>query len=651
MKVGVYFCRCGGIVADKVDGEEIRRRLCEVPEFAYLTTIDLACGEDGRAQILGDLKEKRPDRVVVIACSPREHEETFRSVLAAAGMNPFLMQMVNAREHVAWVTEDARVATDKAFHQTRAAVARVCRHEPLEKREIEANVETLIIGAGPAGLKAALTLAEAGRKVVLVEKGPILGGMPVRYDEVFPKMECGPCVLEPFMAEAMHGPHARNIEILLTAEVVDVAGSFGSFSVKLRRSPRFVDLDTCIGCAACIEPCPASHPNPVNCGMSNRKAMDFVFFGGLPNAPYLDPEVCLRMNGKDPSCEACRANCPVEGAVRLDETAQIVERQVGAILLAVGSSLYDCRNLPQLGYGNLPGVVTSLEFERMAAGSGPTGGEIKLPDGRAPARVAIIHCVGSLDPEHNAYCSGVCCMSAFKFNKILAHKVPAARISHYVKTIVASGKEEFELYQQAVARSETTLVMYRQIDELRVEVNPEGCISLRQNGKTDDYDLVVLMPAMVLGEGSKRLAKLMDVGLDRQGFCEELHGRVDATKSKARGIYLAGTCQAPMDLGRAMTQGSSAAGGIMAALVPGRKLQIEAIHAEVDAERCSGCRSCVAVCPYKAISFDCERELSEVNPVRCVGCGTCVAACPSGVIKGKHFSDDQIFAEIEGILT
>jgi heterodisulfide reductase subunit A len=651
MKVGVYFCRCGGIVADKIDGEAIHRRLSDVREFAYFTTVDLACSEEGKAQMVADLKDKRPDRVVVIACSPREHEETFRGVLSAAGMNPFLMQMVNVREHIAWVTQDPAQATDKAFHMTKAAVARVCLQESLERREIDVNPEILIIGAGPAGLKAAMTLAEAGRKVVLVEKGPILGGMPVRYEEIFPKMECGPCVLEPFMAEAMHGPHAKYIEIHLLTEVVDVAGSFGSFSVKLRKAPRFVDLVTCIGCAGCIDPCPVSVLNPVNCNLSYRKAMDFAFFGGLPNAPFIDPEACVRMNGKDPSCEACRAACPVEGAVKLDDAPQFIERQVGAILLAVGGALYDCQQLPQLGYGKVPGVVTSLEFERMAAGSGPTGGEIRLPDGKVPERVAIVHCVGSLDSNHNQYCSGVCCMNAFKFNKLLAHKLPSARISHYFKTLVMPGKDEFELYQQAVARKQTTLIPYRTIDELSVEQAPDGHISLRQERKTDDYDLVVLMPAVVLSEGTKQLTKLLDVGLDRSGFCEELHGRVDATKSKSRGVYIAGSCQAPMDLGRAMTQGSSAAGVIMAALVPGRKLIIEAIYAEVDADRCSGCRSCLAVCPYKAVSFNTEREIAEVNPVRCVGCGTCVAACPSGVIKGRHFSNDQIFAEIEGILT
>jgi len=650
MKVGVYFCRCGGIVADKIDGEALTQALSVEPEVGYVSTVDLACSDDDKAQMVAELKERRPDRVVVLACSPREHEETFRGVLSAAGMNPFLLQMVNVREHIAWVTTEAAAATAKAIAMTRAALARVCLQEPLARRQIEVNADILVIGAGPAGLKAAMTLAEAGRKVVLVDRNPILGGMPVRYDEIFPKMECGPCVLEPFMAEALNGPHAHNIELHLLTEVVEVAGSFGSFSVKMRQAPRFVDLSTCIGCAACIEPCPASHPNPANCGMSNRKAMDFVFFGGLPNAPYLDASVCLRTTGQDPACEACKQACPVEGAVKLDDAPAIIERQVGAILLAVGSVLYDCRHIPQLGYGRVPGVVTSLEFERLAAGQGPTGGEIRLPDGQPPARVAIVHCVGSLDEQHKPYCSGICCMAAFKFNKLLGHKLPSTRVSHYFRTLVMAGKDDHRLYRQALARPETTMVSYQNLDELKVEPLADGRVALRHQGQVEEFDMVVLMPALTLSEATRSLCGLLDVGLDRNGFCEELHGRVDATKSKVRGVYLAGACQSPMDLGRAMVQGGSAAAAIMATLVPGRMLTLEAITAQVDAERCAGCRSCVAVCPYKALAFDSERKVAEVSPVRCLGCGTCVAACPSGAIQGHHFSNQQILAEIEGAL-
>jgi heterodisulfide reductase subunit A len=287
---------------------------------------------------------------------------------------------------------------------------------------------------------------------------------------------------------------------------------------------------------------------------------------------------------------------------------------------------------------------------RILSASGPTGGEVRLSDGRAPEKVAIIHCAGSLDPKHKDYCSGVCCSAAFKFNAILAHKVPGVKVDHYTRTLSLAGKEEYELFRRAEANPHTRMIPYRALDDLSVKPAGSGRKAIWLDGQCQEYDLVVLMPAVIPPRSAAEIAALLDLGLDRQGFFEEMHGRVDATRSKVRGVYLAGSCQSPTDMAKATTQGASAAGLIMAALVPGRKLDLEAIHAAVDADRCSACKSCMGVCPYKAISFNEEKEAAEVNPVLCLGCGTCVAACPSGAIQGRHFTTEQIFAEIEGAL-
>lgn len=651
-KVGVYFCNCGTNIAERIDYQTVAARLASVPEVAYISPVDFLCSEDGKQALEQDLRERRPGRVVIAACSPRDYLETFMQVMAAAGMNPYLLQMVNIREQVAWVTPDAERATAKACSLIRGAAARTLLQEPLERRELDVCRDMLVIGAGPAGLKCALMLAEAGRQVTLVEKTPALGGMPVRYEDLFPNMECGPCMLEPLLGEVLHGKYAGNIEILTLCELADVAGYYGNFTVKLRQAPRYVDVASCIGCAECIAPCPVSAANEFNYGLDERKAIAFPFLGALPNAPFLDPAACLRPKGED--CHLCRDACPIEETVLLDDQERILERQVGGIVLAVGSALYDCSRIPALAYGRLPGVYTSLEFERILASNGPTGGELRAPGGGAPESVAIIHCVGSLDAEHRPYCSGICCDYAFKFNHLVEKKLPGTRVFHLYKELAVAGKEEFSLYQHARHNPNAAFLRYGELAGVTVgEEDGRKVVHYRDvSGAVGSVaaDMVVLCPAVVGPPAAQSLAALLDAPCDRFGFFEELHGRLDAAQSKMRGVYLAGACQAPMDIQKAINRGVAAAGYVLSGLAEGRKLEIEPITAAVDEERCSLCRTCGAVCPYKAISFPPGRDSSYVNALLCHGCGTCVAACPSGAIRGNHFTNEQMFAEIEAVL-
>jgi len=648
MKVGVYFCNCGTNIKDRIDSEIVKSKM---PSDIYFETVDFACSEDGKKQIEESLKQNRIERVVISACSPRDHEDTFMRVLSNAGINPYLMQMVNAREQIAWVTEDNIKAAEKAARHINAAIKRVMLHAPLEKKQIDVCPDVLIVGAGPAGLKAALSIAESGRKVILVEKSPVIGGMPVRYEEIFPNMECGPCMLEPMLEEVLHGKYAENIELLTLAEVENVIGYYGNFTVKIKKMPRHIDIHRCIGCAECVGVCPISTKNEFNCGLNERKAIDFPFMGALPNVPFIDKKVCLKFRGKQ--CNACIEACPVgESIFDFDEKEYIVDRHVGAIILAIGSSIYDCRHIPNLGYGRFEDIYTSIEFERMAASNGPTNGEIRLSNGQSPKSVAIVHCVGSLDKRHKEYCSGICCSYAFKFNHIIRKKFPDTKIYHLYKELVIPGKEEFSLYQHAKDHINSFFVRYNDIDDLEVASNGNKKIITNKTplAETIEVDMVILCPAVIPPEDSGRLGGLLEASRDRFGFFEELHSRMDSSQSKIRGVYLAGTCQSPMDIQKAINQGMSAAGYILSGLVTGRRLEINPITAVIDSDRCSGCRVCVLVCPYKAISFDSEKEVSVVNDVLCQGCGTCVAACPSSAVIGNHFTNQEILAEIQEVL-
>jgi len=650
MKTGVYFCNCGTNITDRIDPDKVRESLEHDDRMSYFKTCPFLCSEEGKEFLEQELRDEKPDRIVIAACSPRDHEATFMRVMERAGMNPFLMQMVNIREQIAWVTEDQEKAAKKAAVAIKAALKRVELHEMLEKQELEASPNVLVVGAGPAGLKAALTLAESGRKVTLVEKTPFIGGLPVLYEELFPGMECGSCMLEPLMGEILHGKHSGNIDILTMSELSEAAGFFGNFLVKIRQRPRYVDTRRCTGCGDCFEPCPVSGANPFNCNMDGRKAIGFALAGALPNAPYLDPALCTRFTaGSD--CSACSAACPMgEGTIDYDDQEKIHERQIGAIVIATGSSLYDCSCFENLGYGRLPDVKTSLEFERILASNGPTAGEVLKASGEAPCSVVFVHCVGSLDDYHKPYCSGICCQYAFKFNHQLASKLPNARIHHLYKEIVSPGKEGYALHGAARGNRNASFIRYRSIGEMTVVSEGKQQKIRFKDGSDIDADLVVLCPAVVPNADSDRLSAMLDVSLDRFGFFEELHGCMDAARSKIRGVYLAGSCQAPADIQRATSQAMAASGYILSELVEGKRIEIEPLFASVYPEKCTGCKVCMQVCPYRAIGFDSENNVSVVNAVLCRGCGTCVAACPVGAIKSNHFTNEMVLAEIEELL-
>ena len=651
-KVGIYVCHCGSNIAGTVDVEEVAKWAgANIEDVAVSRDYKFMCSSPGQQIIEEDIKNHGLSRVVVAACSPLLHEKTFRQVCQNAGLNPYLFQMANIREHVSWVTKDKAAATEKAKALVAAAAERVKRQEPLKPMQVEVNPATLVVGGGIAGLQATLELADAGYPVYLVEREPSIGGHMAQFDKTFPTLDCSACILTPKMSEV--GQH-ENVTLLTYSELEEVSGSIGSFRAKIRKKARYVKEDVCTGCGLCAEKCPKKvTDHAFEAGLGQRKAIYTPFPQAVPRVPVIDTDSCIWFQRE--KCRACEKLCPT-GAIDFDQEDEIVEVEVGNIILATGWKLFDCTRLPQYGYGRLPNVYTAMEFERMCNAAGPTGGKIVLRDGKTePEAVAIIHCVGSRDANHNSYCSNICCMAALKFGHLALEKTRADVYSFYID-LRTNHKDYEEFYQRLLGEgmhfvrgkvAEVTNADRMPFENGKLIVQAEDTLLGRQ--RRVPVDMVILMGALEPQADAQEMGRKCGVSCGATGWFTERHPKLDPVATATDGIFVAGVCQGPKDIPASVAQGAAAAARVQGMIARGT-VTIEPITASIDEERCSGCRICNGLCPYSAIEFDQEKQVSRVNTPLCKGCGTCVAACPTGVISGAHFTDEQIFAEISGVL-
>jgi heterodisulfide reductase subunit A len=636
-------------IAPRVDVEAVAEFARRLDHVAIARDYKFMCSNPGQEFITHDIREQKLNRVVVASCSPRMHEPTFRRACEKAGINPYYFQMANIREQVSWVTSDDNQATAKAKDQVAAAVARVSFHTALYSREVPVTKAVLVIGGGIAGMQAAITAAEAGYTVHVVEREPSIGGHMAKFDKTFPSLDCAACIMTPKMVEA--GQHEK-IHLHTYSEVIEVSGFVGNFSATVRRKPRYVDSSRCTGCGLCTDKCPSKVASEFDHGLSRRKAIYSPFPQAVPNTPVIDSANCIYF--KKGRCRACEKVCEA-GAIDFEQKEEIATVEIGAVIVATGFQAFDPTPVAQYGYGIFPEVYTSLEFERLNNATGPTSGKILMKNGRPPRRVAIVHCVGSRDARHRKYCSRVCCMYSMKFAHLVREKTGAEVWEFYID-IRSPGKLYEEFYNRVQEEgvhlvrgkvAEITDIPDRPEDAGRLVVVAENTLTRRTLRLP--VDMAVLSVALEPARGAEELGKLLGLQRDRDGWFSELHVKLAPVKTATSGIFLAGCCQGPKDIPDTVAQASAAAGEAVALLAQGR-VRTRAEISVIDPDLCSGCRSCIEVCPYSAIGFDEGRAVAVVNEALCQGCGSCAAACPSSSASVKHFTDRQVMEELEAIL-
>ncbi len=658
-RIGVFVCHCGTNIAGTVDVKKVAEMARLEQGVVHAEDYQYMCSEAGQAKILEAVKEYNLTGIVVCSCSPRMHEATFRKAAAKAGMNPFMVEIANIREHCSWIHKDVEEGTEKAVILARAAIAKVNLNTPLKEGESAVTKRALVIGGGIAGIQSALDIAEAGYQVDIVEMKPSIGGRMSQVDKTFPTLDCSACILTPKMVDA--ASH-ENITIHTYSEVENVSGFVGDFTVDIRKKARYVDMNKCTGCGVCQEKCPSKKtPNEFNRGLNNRAAIYTPFAQAIPNVPVIDPNACTKL--KTGKCGVCEKVC-LAGAIDYKQQDEIITEKYGAIVVATGFDTIKLDKYDEYAYNQSKDVITSLELERIMNAAGPTSGHLeRMSDGKSPKNMVFIQCVGSRcsDSRGKSYCSKICCMYTAKHAMLIRDKYPDVNVHVFYIDVRTPGKNFDEFYRRAV---EEYGVDYIKGQVGKVIPQPNGQLLVQGVDLLDnkqivmEADMVVLATAIEPEPSVRKIATMVTASIDTNNFLTEAHPKLRPVESPTAGIFLSGVCQGPKDIPETVAQASAAAVKAIGLLAK-NKLTTNPCTAKSDELRCNGCSVCTNVCPYGAISYEDKeindhgiretRRIAVVNNALCQGCGACTVACPSGCMDLQGFSNRQILAEVDAI--
>jgi heterodisulfide reductase subunit A len=637
-RIGVFICHCGGNISDTVDVARVKQAAKSFENTEVAETLEYVCSNPGQDTIKNAIKEHKLNRVIVASCSPRMHLDTFRQAVKSAGLNPYLLDMVNLREQCSWVHNDKEKATSKAIALVEGAVARAKYLEPLTPKSMKVTESALVIGGGIAGIYSALELADKGYQVYLVERNPSIGGRMSQLSKTFPTFDCSACILTPKMVSVAQHP---NIKVYTNAQVVGLKGTPGNYEVKVKIAPRNVILGKCTACGECATKCPVKKPSKYEEGLLQEKAIYIPFKQAIPNAYVIDKEYCLyHTRGV---CRICEKFCKAK-AIDFDQKDEFIDLKVGSMVVSTGYNLVDPKVFSNYSYGLHPDVVTSIQFERLML-----QGLHKPSNGEVPKKVAFLLCVGSRQTTENGvpYCCKIGCMNAVKHSLLVDKSIPGAESWIFYTDMRAHGKGYEEFY--AKAREHNVVFVRGRVAEVipngnQLTVRAEDTILGKQI--EENFDLVVLSPALIPTTGTKELSEMLGIDLGPDNFFLEVHHKLRGVETKREGIFIAGTAQGPKDI-RETTMESMATASKIATFLGRGEISVSPEVAFVNPEKCNLCGVCVDQCLTKAIKMD--KDKLVVDEISCIGCGVCVPTCPKGAIDLKNSTESQLIAQIDAV--
>jgi len=654
LRIGVYTCYCGGNISGVVNCDKVAAAMGKQPGVVCSRTDISMCSSVGQALIEKDIKELGVNRVVVGACAPALHEQTFRGAVTRAGLNPFLYNHVGLREQDSWAhPHDKEGATDKAMHLMAAGIAKARLLDPLEPIRLEAKKHALVIGGGVAGLRAAQDLARQGLAVTLLEREPFLGGHVAQWEKTFPNQDSAVGIVKGLIEQVVSNP---NITVLTQTEITGVSGYVGNYSVQVRQHSRGSDDRSEQLMAACTQ----RVPDPFNYGLTDRKVVYRQYEGCYPHTPAVDWE---HYDG---------APIQVDGySVQLKDELQNFDLTVGAIVVATGFDPYTPRS-GEYGFGELTEVVTLPQLIRKLALQ--RDGDALEWNGKSVHSLALIHCVGSrelegIDQPHedgriNNYCSRVCCSASLQTTHELHERFPKLTIYDLHQDIRTYGRGHEKLYYNAledgvrflrysgeerpqVSAAETN-------DRYPITVRVKDLLTYREEIELG-VDLVVLAVGMAPRVGDE-LINMLKISRGSDRFLLEVHPKLRPVETSVNGVVLAGTAQGPMNIQESLSAASAAAAKVSSLLGKGR-VELPPFVAYVSPEKCKGGEpACVAACEYEGaieqkafIENGIEIKRAVVTAANCIGCGACVAACPNGAIDIQGWTLAQYNAMVDAI--